>query len=118
MYPPSAICPLGRPPLITRWTTWENGTKLWKFVDEKIEEGQQAYVVCPIIEPSENMPQLALDRTGLDALSKTFLPHRRVEILHGRHSTEVKTDLMSRMRGGRCGCGCGDNRDRSRCGSS
>ncbi len=92
--------PPGRPPLITRWTTWENGTKLWKFVDEKIEEGQQAYVVCPIIEPSENMPQLPSTEQAFDALSKTFLPHRRVEILHGRHSTEVKTDLMSRMREG------------------
>ncbi len=92
--------PPGRPPLITRWTTWENERKVWKFVDEKIEAGQQAYVVCPIIESSENLPNLPSTDELFERLTKTFLPHRRVESLHGRLSPETKSELMSQIREG------------------
>jgi len=92
--------PPGRPPITTRWTTWEQEDKLWRFVDEKIEQGQQAYVVCPIIEPSENVPHLPSTEEAFERLSETYLPHRRVEVLHGRHSAEVKADRMERMRSG------------------
>ncbi len=92
--------PPGRPPLITRWTTWQNEKKIWEFIDQKVEEGQQAYVVCPIIEPSENVPHLPSTDDAFDHLSKTVLPHRRVAVLHGRHSAELKSDLMEQMRSG------------------
>ncbi len=92
--------PPGRPPLITRWTTWGKEKKVWEFVDERIAEGQQAYVVCPIIEPSENSPQLPSTEEAFEKLSGTFFPHRRVAILHGRHSAEAKEDLMARMQAG------------------
>lgn len=92
--------PPGRPPLITRWTTWGKEKKVWEFVDERLAEGQQAYVVCPIIEPSENSPQLPSTEEAFERLSGTFFPHRRVAILHGRHSAEAKEDLMARMQAG------------------
>lgn len=92
--------PPGRPPLITRWTTWGKENKVWEFVDERIAEGQQAYVVCPIIEPSENSPNLPSTEEAFERLSQTFFPHRRVAILHGRHSAEAKEDLMARMQAG------------------
>ncbi len=92
--------PPGRPELISRWTTWGKEKKVWEFVDERIEEGQQVYVVCPIIEPSEEMPQLPSTEEAFERLSETFFPHRRVAILHGRHSAEDKEDLMSRMQAG------------------
>jgi ATP-dependent DNA helicase RecG len=92
--------PPGRPELISRWTTWGKEKKVWEFVDERIEEGQQVYVVCPIIEPSEEMPQLPSTEEAFERLSETFFPHRRVAILHGRHSAEDKEDLMARMQAG------------------
>ncbi len=92
--------PPGRPPVITRWTSWEKESKVWEFVEEKIAAGQQAYVVCPIIEPSENVPHLPSTEEAFEKLSKTFLPRRRVELLHGRHSAETKADIMARMQAG------------------
>ena len=92
--------PPGRPPLITRWTDWGKEKKVWEFVDERIAEGQQAYVVCPIIEPSENAPHLPSTEDAFERLSETFFPHRRVAILHGRHSAEAKEELMARMQAG------------------
>lgn len=92
--------PPGRPPLITRWTTWDKEKKVWEFVDGLIAAGQQAYVVCPIIEPSENSPNLPSTEEAFEQLLETFLPNRRVALLHGRHSAEVKEDLMARMQAG------------------
>lgn len=92
--------PPGRPPLITRWTTWENEEKIWSFVDEKIRDGQQVYVVCPIIEPSEVNPHLPSTDEAFEKISQTFLPHRRVAVLHGRHSPDEKQLLMEQMQKG------------------
>ena len=92
--------PPGRPPVITRWTAWDKESHVWEFVDEKIAAGQQAYVVCPIIEPSENVPQLPSTEEAFEKLSQTFLPRRRVVLLHGRHSAETKEDIMARMQNG------------------
>ncbi|MEW6238339.1 MAG: ATP-dependent DNA helicase RecG [Candidatus Omnitrophota bacterium] len=92
--------PPNRPSLITRWTQWDKEEKVWGFVDGEIAKGHQVYVVCPIIEPSENAPHLPSTEEAFERLSQTFLPHRRVEILHGRHSAQVKGDLMERMRAG------------------
>lgn len=92
--------PPGRPPIITRWTTWEKEAKVWEFVDEKIGEGQQAFVVCPIIENSEINPHLPSTEDAFERLSQTLLPNRRVAMLHGGHTPDEKQSVMDRMRAG------------------
>ena len=92
--------PPGRPPLVTRWTHWEREKKVWEFVEERIEAGEQIYVVCPIIDPSENAPHLPSTEAAFERLSQTFFPHRRVAVLHGRHSAENKNRLMKQVREG------------------
>lgn len=92
--------PPGRPQLITRWTQWSKEEKVWEFIDGLIAQGQQVYVVCPIIEPSENAPHLPSTEEAFEKLSKTFLPHRRVAVLHGRQATDEKSALMQRMKAG------------------
>lgn len=96
--------PPGRPPLITRWTTWEKERKVWEFVDQRIGAGEQAYVVCPIIEPSEVYPHLPSTDEAFEQLTKTFLPNRRVALLHGRHSADQKEELMAKLRAGEIDC--------------
>lgn len=95
-----ASLPPGRPPIVTRWTHWANETKLWPFVDEKLNEGQQAYIVCPAIDPSETMPNLPSTEEVYEAIVNKHLPDRRVALLHGRHSSEEKDNLMRKARDG------------------
>ncbi|MBI1389392.1 MAG: DEAD/DEAH box helicase [bacterium] len=95
-----ATLPPGRPPVITRWTQWFNERKVWGFVDEKLALGQQAYIVCPAIEPSEAKPDLPSTEAMYERIASEFLPHRRIAMLHGKQSNEEKDSLMNLARGG------------------
>lgn len=90
--------PPGRPPIITRWTHWSNEDKIWEFVDEKIDQGQQMYVVCPIISASENMPHLPSTEDAFIKLCDEHFQHRRVAMLHGKLTNDEKTRIMKQLR--------------------
>lgn len=95
-----AALPPNRPEIRTRWTHWINESKVWGFVDEKIALGQQAYIVCPIIDPSETQPELPSTEDAFEAVTETHLPHRRIALLHGRHSPQDKQAMMDSIRAG------------------
>ena len=95
-----ATLPPNRPEIRTRWTHWEKESKVWGFVDEKLAQGQQAYVVCPIIDPSETQPELPSTEEAFESISEQYLPNRRVALLHGRHSNEDKQAMMNAIRAG------------------
>ncbi len=96
-----ATLPPNRPPIKTRWTHWVNEDKVWGFIDEKIELGQQAYIVCPIIDPSETQPELPSTEEAFEWISQNHLAKRRVALLHGRHSPEDKQAMMENIRAGK-----------------
>ena len=72
--------------------------KAYKFLADHIEAGEQAYVICPLIEESD----------GLDAENVTDyaerlaeeLPNARIAILHGRMSAKEKTAVMEAFAAG------------------
>ena len=45
--------PAGRRPVITRWVTHERGSEAYTRLRAHLERGRQAYVVCPLVSPSE-----------------------------------------------------------------
>ncbi len=86
--------PSGRPKVITKWTFGDKEEKVWGFVDEKIAEGQQAFVVCPLIEESEAMPDLPSAERVFARIQEGPLGQRRVALLHGQMRTEEKSAVM------------------------
>jgi ATP-dependent DNA helicase RecG len=72
--------------------------KIWEFVEEKIAEGAQVYVVYPLIEESERVDLADLTR-GVEEVRQA-LPRRRVEMLHGRMPAADKHDVMQRFLAG------------------
>jgi ATP-dependent DNA helicase RecG len=75
--------------------------RCWERVREEVAQGRQAYVVCSRIdddEPAEGSPRAAVDvHTELSAGELSGL---RVELLHGRMSSEDKDDVMTRFAAG------------------
>lgn len=63
------------------------------FVKKQIDEGRQAYIVCPMIEDNEN--ELAAAKGYSEGLKKTVLAGYRTGLLHGRMSAAEKDRVMS-----------------------
>ncbi len=72
--------------------------KVYRFIDEQLGEGAQAYVVYPLIEESEKIDLTPLSQ-GFETLRQRF-PGRRVAMLHGRMPATEKEETMQRYKQG------------------
>ncbi len=73
--------------------------KACQFVAKKVLDGRQAYVICPMVEESEEIEaENVIDYTQsfCEALRK-YLPKVRVEYLHGRMKGSEKQSVMERF---------------------
>ncbi len=90
--------PPGRKPIITTWRNQEASSGIYRFVREKLINGEQAYVVCPLIEPSEEVKAIsAIEK--MEVLKKTFADFQ-LGLLHSKLSAEEKKGVMDRFRSG------------------
>ena len=72
--------------------------KAIRFIDKQIGEGRQAYVICPMIEPSEEL-DIANVAEEFRAFKKA-LPGRTAAALHGSMKPEEKNRVMEEFAGG------------------
>ena len=56
---------------------------MYRWLKEKVQAGVQAYIVCPLIEASEDSDSLSVDEVYAE-IRKSF----KAEILHGRMTDE------------------------------
>lgn len=82
--------------------------RVYKFIRERVEEGRQAYVVCPLAE-EKNAEGEYIQSTSYEMKSaKSFceklksdeLKGLNVEYVHGRMKQAEKDEIMSRFAGG------------------
>ncbi len=67
--------------------------KAYEFITKQVEAGHQAYVICPLVEETENMDgKNATDYAG--ELSEILPPHIKVGLLHGKMKNEQKNEVM------------------------
>jgi ATP-dependent DNA helicase RecG len=92
--------PPGRTPITTSRVAGPlERVAMWESVRERLTAGQQAYVVCPLIEESEKL-EVASAQETFDELSHGELKDFRVALLHGRMSSADKESVMSSFRSG------------------
>ncbi|MFY9394470.1 MAG: helicase-related protein, partial [Halanaerobiales bacterium] len=91
--------PPGRSPVITSWRNEESRMEIYRFVREKIAEGQQAYIVCPLIEPSDELKAISAQEL-FEELTENIFRDLRISLLHGRVSTAEKNQVMEDFRRG------------------
>lgn len=68
-------------------------SRAYGFLKKHIEEGQQCYIVCPLVEQSEVM-ELESAREYAQKLNGTVLRDCRIEILHGKMKPKEKEKVM------------------------
>ena len=92
--------PPGRTPITTRWAAGPlDEVAVWSAVRDEVTAGRQAYVVCPLIEESENLEVAAAEDT-FERLTTDELSGIRVGLLHGRMHSRDKEAMMGAFRAG------------------
>ena len=90
--------PPGRTPIKTFWVAGNKSeAQMWGEVREAVAQGQQAFVVCPLIEESEKL-EVASAQDTFKVLGKTELKGLRLGLLHGRLSSNEKDETMTKFR--------------------
>ncbi len=73
--------------------------RMTNFVKKQINEGRQAYIVCPLVEDSDDLNLQSV--TALAEKYKTEIySEYRVEYLHGKMKAKEKDDIMRRFKDG------------------
>ena len=91
--------PPGRLPVRTRFVENERRDAAFEFVRDELDDGRQAFVVCPLIDESEVI-QTKAAQEEYDRLSTTVFADRSVGLLHGRMSLEEKEHVMDDFKAG------------------
>lgn len=91
--------PSGRIPIRTKWIKNEDEKqKMYDFIEKKIGEGRQIYVVSPLIEESETLNVKSAEET-FEEYSKVF-KSRRLGLIHGRQKNVEKQQVMRKFKKG------------------
>ena len=70
--------------------------KAYRFIEKEVAAGHQAYVICPLVEESENME--AENVTDYAKRLKEELPDTiEIGLLHGQMKPAQKNDVMERF---------------------
>ena len=69
------------------------------FIKKEVDEGRQAYVVCPLVEETDNLDNASLkSATELAEEFKTdTFKEYKVECLHGKMRPKEKDEIMNRF---------------------
>ena len=70
--------------------------RLYDFLRRQIQEGRQAYIVCPLVEEGEEGPdERKAVREYAEKLQREVFPDLRVSFLHGRMKPKEKEAVMA-----------------------
>ncbi|MGH9824740.1 MAG: ATP-dependent DNA helicase RecG, partial [Blastocatellia bacterium] len=91
--------PPGRKPVVTRVRGEDSRQEMYKFLDTKIREGRQVYIVYPLVEESEKLDLLNATKMA-EHLQKDVFPNLTVGLIHGKLKQDEKDGVMSQFREG------------------
>jgi ATP-dependent DNA helicase RecG len=91
--------PRGRQPVITSWVSHERSAEAYKRLCRHLDDGRQAYVVCPLVSESETIEARAAEQEA-ERLRSAELRGYRVGSLHGRLRPADRRALMEEFKRG------------------
>ena len=91
--------PPGRQQIRTRWVQPDRRDAAYAFVRKDVEEGRQAFIVCPLIDESEAIQSRAAVKE-YERLSTQVFPDLKLGLLHGRMALREKEQVMRQFQNG------------------
>ncbi len=89
--------PPGRQVIRTRWVLRGERGKVYRHMRKEIEQGRQAFVVCPLVEESDKI-DLPSAEEMYETLQNDVFPDLRVALLHGKMLPREKDQIMVAFR--------------------
>jgi ATP-dependent DNA helicase RecG len=85
--------PLGRKKVITEVVPPEKRPTKYKFVLDRIKQGEQVFVICPLIDPSDKLGVRAV-KDEYEKLNKKIFPKIPMGLMHGKLKARDKEKVM------------------------
>ncbi|MEQ7218607.1 ATP-dependent DNA helicase RecG [Vagococcus fluvialis] len=89
--------PAGRIPIETRWILPKQVDSVLTWLNSQLKNGQQVYVICPLIEESE-MLDVKNATEIYEHLKQFFEPNFKVGLLHGKMKSQEKDEIMTKFK--------------------
>jgi ATP-dependent DNA helicase RecG len=70
----------------------------YQFIKKNISSGKQAYIVCPLIEPSETLITVKAAKEEYERLRTEVFPNLSLGLLHGRLKSKEKEEIINKFR--------------------
>ncbi|WP_022818957.1 ATP-dependent DNA helicase RecG [Fusobacterium russii] len=89
--------PPGRTAIKTKWiNNTDDLIKMYDFILKKINDGNQAYFVAPLIEESDKLTLKSVENLEKEIMKK--FPQNRVAIIHGKMKAKEKDEIMLKFK--------------------
>ena len=86
--------PKGRKKIATQIVKPDERTETYNFVRRQIKNKRQAFVICPLIDPSDKLGVKSV-KDEYDKLKKDIFPDLKIAMLHGRLKADEKEKIMT-----------------------
>ena len=88
--------PPGRKPIKTRWVKPHQRDEAYARIRERIDAGEQVFVICPLVEDSDTLDARSAEEE-FERLRNGPFSGYRLELLHGRMPGRQKDEVMDRF---------------------
>jgi len=85
--------PANRLPIKNALVNTDYRPNAYRFMQEQIQEGRQVYVICPMVEESQES-DLENVMIYTESLREVFPPHVKIQELHGKMKAQEKDQIM------------------------
>jgi ATP-dependent DNA helicase RecG len=87
--------PIGRT-VVKTWVVHENKREgAYTWIKQQVHEGGQAFIVCPLIEQSENMTDVKAVEVEFNRLQKDIFPDLKLGLVHGKLKSPIKDAVIT-----------------------
>ncbi len=91
--------PPGRTPITTRLVQPEQADKVYMYMRELLDKGQQGYVVVPLVEETDSGLKSVTAHAA--SLRDGYLSGKSIGVVHGRMKSDEREETMQQFRSGK-----------------
>ncbi len=85
--------PANRKPIITKIVPKNKRNQAYDFIKNQLQEGKQAFVICPLIESSPKLEVQSVEEE-YKKLTNNIFPKYRIAMMHGKLKPREKEKIM------------------------